>query len=169
LPLPFPFGAVPWLPSSGRVQAVTENSAVRTDAPVTGLSHVQLLVSDVSASAEWYTVALGLEPYAGSVDTGYVALRHRGANVVVVLTRPAQVGDDQGADGAVATTPGNETLDHLAFAVSDEGALRAWADHLAQSGVDHPGVVLENGNPSLQLRDPDGIAIELVASPFRRN
>jgi catechol-2,3-dioxygenase len=157
---------VPGLQSSGRVQAVTENSAVRTHAPVTGLSHVQLLVSDVSASAEWYTVALGLEPYAGSVDTGYVALRHRGANVVVVLTRPSQVGDDQ---VAVATTPGNETLDHLAFAVSDEGALRAWADHLAQSGVDHPGVVLENGNPSLQLRDPDGVAIELVASPFRRN
>ena len=145
---------------------MTENSAVRTNAPVTGLSHVQLLVSDVSASAEWYTVALGLEPYAGSVDTGYVALRHRGANVVVVLTRPSQVGDDQ---VAVATSPGNETLDHLAFAVSDEGALRAWADHLAQSGVDHPGVVLENGNPSLQLRDPDGVAIELVASPFRRN
>ncbi len=145
---------------------MTENSAVRTNAPVTGLSHVQLLVSDVSASAEWYTVALGLDPYAGSVDTGYVALRHRGANVVVVLTRPSQVGDDQ---VAVATSPGNETLDHLAFAVSDEGALRAWADHLAQSGVDHPGVVLENGNPSLQLRDPDGVAIELVASPFRRN
>lgn len=157
---------MPGLQSSGRVQAVTENSAVRTNAPVTGLSHVQLLVSDVSASAEWYTVALGLDPYAGSVDTGYVALRHRGANVVVVLTRPSQVGDDQ---VAVATSPGNETLDHLAFAVSDEGALRAWADHLAQSGVDHPGVVLENGNPSLQLRDPDGVAIELVASPFRRN
>ena len=100
---------------------MTENSAVRTNAPVTGLSHVQLLVSDVSASAEWYTVALGLEPYAGSVDTGYVALRHRGANVVVVLTRPSQVGDDQ---VAVATSPGNETLDHLAFAVSDEGALQ---------------------------------------------
>jgi catechol-2,3-dioxygenase len=53
-------------------------------------------------------------------------------------------------------------LDHLAFAVSDVVALRAWADHLTEVGLDHPGVVLENGNPSLQLRDPDGIAIELV-------
>ena len=167
--LSFPFGAVPPLGSSGRVQAVTENSAVRIDAPVTGLSHVQLLVSDVRASAEWYTVVLGLEPYAGSIEIGYVALRHRGANVVVVLTRPPRVSDDRQPQGAATTTPKNETLDHLAFAVSDEGALRAWADHLAQSGVDHPGVVLENGNPSLQLRDPDGIAIELVASPFRPN
>jgi catechol 2,3-dioxygenase-like lactoylglutathione lyase family enzyme len=135
------------------VGVVTEHAAVGTDAPVTGLSHVQLLVSDVKASADWYTVALGLEPYAGSIEVGYVALRHRGSKIVVVLT-------------ARAETPGgpSQTLDHLALAVSDETALRAWADHLAGIGVDHPGVVLENGNPSLQLRDPDGIAIELVTS-----
>jgi hypothetical protein len=41
--------------------------------------------------------------------------------------------------------------------------LRTWADHLTEVGIDHAGVVLENGNPSLQLRDPDGVAIELVA------
>jgi hypothetical protein len=29
--------------------------------------------------------------------------------------------------------------------------------------IEHDGVVLESGNFSLQLRDPDGIAIELVA------
>jgi len=143
---------------------VTEHSAVRTDAPVTGLSHVQLLVSNVEASAEWYTLALGLEPYAGSIESGYVALRHRGAKIVVVLTkRPAASGNSV-PEGVELTTPISETLDHLAFAVSDEGALRAWADHLSACGVDHPGVVLENGNPSLQLRDPDGIAIELVTS-----
>jgi len=140
---------------------VTEATAVRTDAPMTGLSHVQLLVSDVRASAEWYTVALGLEPYAGSVAVGYVALRHRGSKVVVVLTaRPGSVVDSD-ADGAASS---HETLDHLAFAVSDAVALGAWADHLTEVGLEHPGVVLENGNPSLQLRDPDGIAIELVTS-----
>ncbi|HWF22746.1 MAG TPA: VOC family protein [Acidimicrobiales bacterium] len=143
---------------------MTEHTAVRTDAPVTGLSHVQLLVSDVGASAEWYTRALGLEPYAGSVEIGYVALRHRGAKVVVVLTKRPAASSDPVAQGIEVTTPISETLDHLAFAVSDEGALRAWADHLSACGLDHPGVVLENGNPSLQLRDPDGIAIELVAS-----
>jgi catechol 2,3-dioxygenase-like lactoylglutathione lyase family enzyme len=143
---------------------VTQNTAVRTDAPVTGLSHVQLLVSDVKASAEWYTLALGLEPYAGSIEIGYVALRHRGANVVVVLsTRPGASDDPEGESGE-ETTLTSETMDHLAFAVSDEGALRAWADHLSHCGLEHPGVVRENGNPSLQLRDPDGIAIELVAS-----
>ncbi len=56
-----------------------------------------------------------------------------------------------------------EVLDHLAFAVPDGDALGAWAEHLTSVGVEHAGVVLENGHPSLQLRDPDGVAIELVA------
>ena len=122
-------------------------------APITGLSHVQLLVSDIGASARWYRTVLGLEPYVEDLDGGYVALRHRGAKVVVVLT----AGD---AGAGVGESP---RLDHLAFAVPDGEALEAWADHLTGIGIDHPGVVLENGNPSLQLRDPDGVAIELVA------
>ena len=31
--------------------------------PLTGLSHVQLRVTDVVASAAWFTSALGLEPF----------------------------------------------------------------------------------------------------------
>ena len=64
---------------------------------------------------------------------------------------------------AARDDPAREVLDHLAFAVPDGGSLGAWAEHLSRIGVDHAGVVLENGHPSLQLRDPDGIAIELVA------
>jgi glyoxylase I family protein len=136
---------------------VTGHDRSAPTAPVTGLSHVQLLVSDVGASAHWYTVVLGLEPYVADVDNGYVALRHRGARLVVVLTT------------APDTTPGEGSgrLDHLAFAVPDEDSLRTWADHLTAVGIEHHGVVLELGNPSLQLRDPDGIAIELVAPGVR--
>ena len=69
---------------------MTENGAVRIDAPMTGLSHVQLLVSNVGACAEWYAAALGLEPYAGSVQVGYVALRHRGVEGGGRAERPAR-------------------------------------------------------------------------------
>ena len=55
-------------------------------------------------------------------------------------------------------------LDHLAFAVPDGDELRRWADHLTTCGIEHPGIVLELGKPSLQLRDPDGISIELAAA-----
>jgi len=134
-------------------------------APITGLSHVQLSVSDVGASAEWYSAALGLEPFAEDLDGGYVALRHRGARLVIVLTARSEAATGQGPrDRLVGSSAlGGESLDHLAFAVPDADTLCAWADHLTTMGVEHAGVVPENGNPSLQLRDPDGIAIELVA------
>jgi catechol-2,3-dioxygenase len=123
-------------------------------APFTGLSHVQLLVTDLNTSAAWYRRALGLEEFAEDRATGYVALRHRPTRVVVVLTtRPV--------DGPVATGPG--ALDHLALAVPDGDTLRAWSEHLTTVGVDHAGVVSEDGRPSLQLVDPDGTSIELVA------
>ena len=119
-------------------------------APFTGLSHVQLLVTDVAASAAWYRAALGLEGYVEDLSVGYVALRHRPSNVVIVLTTgPGDLG------------PG--ALDHLAFAVVDGATLEAWADRLATIGIDHQGIVSEDGRPSLALHDPDGIAIELVA------
>ena len=125
-------------------------------APITGLSHVQLLVSDVAASAKWYSAVLGLVPFADDADIGYVALQHRGGRFVVVLTRApeSRAGPAESACGG---------LDHLALAVPDGAALEAWAAHLAEVGIDHGGVVVEGGHPSLQLRDPDGIALELVA------
>ena len=122
-------------------------------APITGFSHVQLLVDDVAASEDWYTRVLGLERMVAADDDSYVALRHRPSRVVVVLT-PRGPG---GGDGS--------PLDHLAFAVPDGPTLERWAEHLIRSGIDHPGVVLEQGKPSLVLTDPDGNHIELVAPP----
>jgi glyoxylase I family protein len=123
------------------------------NSPMTGFSHVQLLVTDVHASERWYATVLGLERFAADDTIGYVAMRHRPSRVVVVLsTRP----NGERAESA---------LDHLAFAVPDGDVLEEWATHLTEAGIDHAGVVLELGQPSLQLRDPDGNAIELVAPP----
>ncbi len=122
--------------------------------PVTGFSHVQLRVHDLAVSLEWYRRALGLEPWVADLTAGYATLRHPGTGVVVVLTA---------GGGAVGADPGAGALDHLAFAVPDGASLEAWADHLTELGMAHPGVVLEDRRPSLQLRDPDGTAVELVA------
>ncbi len=152
-----------------RVSEVT-NGAARPAAPITGLSHVQLVVSDLRVSADWYTTVLGLECQAEDVGAGYVALRHRQARLVIVLSTVPEEGtgsgDGVGSEGARPGSPGS--LDHLAFAVPDGTALQAWADHLAGAGIGHQGIALENGNPSLQFRDPDGNAIELVAGLARR-
>jgi catechol-2,3-dioxygenase len=119
------------------------------EAPVTGFSHVQLRVRDLAASRRWYELVLGMEAFVELPDT--VALRNRAARLVVVLS-PAD-----------ALDPAASPLDHLAFAVPDGDALEAWAAHLADHGIEHPGVVPELGKPSLQLLDPDGNAVELVA------
>ena len=87
---------------------------------------------------------------------GYVALRHGPSKVVIVLTARGRGGPpDPGTDDG--------PLDHLAFAVPDGDVLAAWAGHLTTIGIAHDGVALEDGRPSLQLVDPDGVAIELVA------
>lgn len=123
-------------------------------APITGFSHVQLLVSDVAASERWYSDALGLERMAAAPDGSYVALRHRTSRIVVVLS-----------EGAASDADRAQRLDHLAFAVPDGSTLAAWAEELTRRGLLHPGVVDELGKPSLQLTDPDGIRVELVGPP----
>ena len=138
-------------------QPTTETTA-STPAPVTGFSHVQLLVSDVDASERWYTTVLGLVRLAADPAEGYVALRHPASGMVVVLSKD---------DGVESRHAGR--LDHLAFAVPDGGALRGWAEELTNAGIEHAGVGLELGRPSLQLRDPDGVAVELVAPTPRRD
>jgi glyoxylase I family protein len=142
--------------SAAEAAVVTSAEQPATIAPITGLSHIQLMVSDIEASARWYRTVLSLSPYAEDLDLGYVALRQRDAKIVVVLTRRSGTVDP-------ALQPARDVLDHLAFAASDGDSLRAWAAHLSEVGIEHAGVVLENGHPSLQLRDPDGIAVELVA------
>ena len=42
-------------------------------APITGLSHVQLLVTDVEVSARWYSTVLSLVPYAEDLSMNDVA------------------------------------------------------------------------------------------------
>jgi glyoxylase I family protein len=136
-------------------------SVAPASSPVTGFSHIQLLVTDVAASERWYAVALGLERMAAAEDGSYVALRHRPSKVVVVLSSAGMDGEHGDPGGSRR----GDRLDHLAFAVPDGEALEAWAARLSDLGVQHPGVVDELGKPSLVLTDPDGIHIELVAPP----
>jgi glyoxylase I family protein len=129
------------------------------DTPLLGFSHLQLRVHDVAASRQWYSTVLGVETMTAADDGSYVALQHKPSRVVIVISSRLA-----GPSTGVADVP----LDHMAFAVPDGDTLARWADHLTEVGIEHPGVVLELGKPSLQLRDPDGITVELVAPAPRR-
>lgn len=120
------------------------------DAPaLEGLSHVQLRVSDLDASVAWYERALGLTKLR--VASGrYVALHSTTGRFRVVLS----VGGLAGAQGA---------LDHIAFAISDIGALTTWCEHLTAIGIPHEGIKPNIAGHSVDLFDPDGNNIELVS------
>jgi glyoxylase I family protein len=136
------------LPSS----ATSPESSPETS-PVTGFSHAQLVVGDVAASERWYCTVLGMQRFYGDADAGYVGLVHGPSGMVLALSRA----ESPGATGTAVP------LDHVAFGVPDPATLQRWAEELRRLGIDHPGVVAEGRNSSLQLRDPDGIAVELVA------
>jgi len=123
---------------------------------VTGLSHLQLAVADVTACRRWWTEVLGLDVLYEDGDS-VVALRHRSGRFVIVLSTRSS--------GSARTA---DRLDHVAFAVPDRTTLDTWVEHLDEVGIEHPGVVHELGNHSLQLVDPDGTRVELVAPPDRR-
>jgi catechol-2,3-dioxygenase len=127
----------------------TQQQTTTVAAPVTGFSHMQLNVADVARSVEWYRTVLGMDVMVERPEV--TALQNRAARLVIVIGAAEHVD--------VTTSP----VDHIAFAVPDGPSLQAWADHLTAVGIEHPGIVDELGKPSLQLRDPDGNSVELVA------
>lgn len=127
---------------------VEQGTTVAT-APLTGFSHMQLNVADVARSVAWYCAVLGMEVMVERPEV--TALRNRAARLVIVVGKAERL------------DPSASPVDHIAFGVPDGEALQLWADHLTTLGIDHPGIVDELGKPSLQLLDPDGNSIELVA------
>ena len=123
--------------------------------PVTGFSHCQLNVRDVAVSERWYIGLLGMRRFYGDAETGYVGLVHPPSGMVLALARNDAARPEPTHPAAM--------LEHVAFAVPDPAVLQEWADELTRLGYEHPGVVQEGPNSSLQLRDPDGLPVELVA------
>lgn len=123
------------------------------DSPIVGFSHLQLNVANVEQSVAWYCDLLGMVVMAEHGDV--VALRHPTAKFVIVVS--------QGE-----STQEHSPVDHLAFAVPNGELLNEWVVALRAKGFEIPDVVNELGKPSLQLRDPDGNAIELVAPTKRQ-
>jgi catechol-2,3-dioxygenase len=114
----------------------------------TGMSHVELHVSDLDASAAWYEAAVGLT-HLRTEPGKFAILQPAGGGFRVALTT-----------GRAADAHGE--LGHLALAVQSLEVLQAWAQHLNQVGVPHQGIRENKAGYSLDLFDPDGHEIELT-------
>ena len=125
-----------------------------------GVSHIDLTVRDVQASAEWYRNLFGLKTLMENDD---------GTRSAVVLLHPETylaicVGSHVDNDGQ----PFDEArtgLDHLSLRVADRAELEAWAKRLDELGIEHSPIADEDYGSVLVFRDPDNIQLELFVNP----
>lgn len=124
-------------------------------ADFTGISHLDLSVSDVDASAQWYVDVLGLQQLKRA------ELDNR---TMVVLIHPATgliIGLNQHSTVPVTTfDERNVGLDHVGFEVAQRADLDELEQRLTTLGVTHSPVTDTPVGTALVFRDPDNIQLE---------
>lgn len=121
---------------------------------IRGFSHMQLVVTDVATSAQWYCDVLGLVQFvAGEIPSGgaYAGLRHPTGSFVIGL-------QDGGAKGRVAM------IDHVSFSVGSIAELEKWRTGLLGKGYAVTDIFEEEASFNARVADPDGLSVE-VTSP----
>jgi catechol 2,3-dioxygenase-like lactoylglutathione lyase family enzyme len=126
---------------------------------IPAITHVAVTVTDIEASAAWYTSVLGVSPVLDE-DTGpFRHIVYAVGGTLLGLHGFPDLLDDKPSD---ERRPG---LDHIAFGVADRDELVAWASRLDELGVPHGEIVDAGYGSGLAFRDPDNIALELFAPP----
>lgn len=119
------------------------------------VSHIDLSVSDVEASADWYCRVLGLRRLR-RMDfdhRGMIVLLHEATGLVVGLNQ-------HDVATVAAFDERNFGLDHVGFGVNERDELAVWEAHLVELGVEHSGVADTPAGSALVFRDPDNIQLE---------
>ncbi|MEJ5915738.1 VOC family protein [Pseudokineococcus sp. 1T1Z-3] len=132
----------------------------------TGYAHVRVTVTDIARSRAFYDAVFGwdvaFEVPADADDATREQLGFLYGGVIYSFAgglfglRPVAPGDD-------AFDPDRVGLDHVSFTVSRRSELDAAAEQLDRLGVEHEPVKDAGGYAILELKDPDGIALELTA------
>lgn len=124
---------------------------------ITGISHIDLSVTDLDRSEAFYTQLLdGTRLLAGESDEhGYQSryVLHPESMVIIGLVQHEQLDSDQFNERRVG-------LDHLSFNVADRSELDAWMARLDEQGIEHSGIAEAEMWDVLVLRDPDNIQLE---------
>lgn len=133
-----------------------------SDIAPSGLHHVTAIASDPQRNVDFYTQVLGLRLVKQTVnfdapDTYHLYYGDAAGRPSTILTFFPWRGVPAGRNGAGLTTA-------TAFSVPPE-SLGWWQKRLADLQVDAEHPVDRDGEEVLSFRDPDGLVIDLVASP----
>ena len=130
----------------------------------TTIAHIRLTVTDITRSREFYEsvfnwpINLEMPEDADDATRGRLAFLFGGVIYNVGDSRVAlrPVADDRFDEDRTG-------LDHLAFRLGSKSELDAAAAHLDSLGVGHEPIKDIGVMYILEFRDPDNIALELVA------
>lgn len=122
----------------------------------TGISHFDLSVLDVDASATWYERVLGLHRMkrAELPTRTMIVLFHEGSGLVIGLIQHQGTPDEPFDERRIG-------LDHVGFAVESREELDTWQARLAALEVEHSPVADTEAGSALAFRDPDNIQLEM--------
>jgi glyoxylase I family protein len=135
--------------------------------PITSdaVHHIRLTVTDIDRSRAFYDAVFGwpvlleVPPDADDAVREQLAFLFGGvlyqAGSFLIGLRP--VANDRFDENRCG-------LDHVGFAVKSKGELDEATKHLDELGIHHEGVKDIGTNYILEFRDPDNIALELIAS-----
>lgn len=126
-------------------------------ANLTGPIHIDLTVTDVERSVEWWERVMGFSrvyDFQQETFRGCSMVHHSGGFFGVTLLSHDATGSDRFDESRVG-------LDHFAFGVEDRAELDAWVAHLDSVGATHTGVIEAHFGDTVVIRDPDNMQLEL--------
>lgn len=104
---------------------------------ITGVAHVELSVSDLDRSVDWYIALLGARDVFRATNDAVgitaCAIFEPNSKLVLAFTQHFQ-------PEAGSFSPRRVGLDHLSFRVESREALDAWVGHLDALGIKNHGV-----------------------------
>ena len=127
---------------------------------VSGIHHVSITVTDIERSVPWYSEVFGFEKLMDEQhpnDEGYaIVLGKPDWSMCVGLHTHPSNGGERFAESKTG-------LDHIGFLVSSRAELDAWAQRLAELGVEQSPITDRDGYGVLVFRDPDNVQLEFIS------
>ncbi|MFX0578149.1 VOC family protein [Nocardia nepalensis] len=121
-----------------------------------GIHHLKIPVTDLRRSLPWYEQVFGYTVVLEVTDDDGVV---RGVGGEIPGLAGTKLALRQNPTLAAAMTG----FDPVAFAVEDQAAVRAWAEHLDRLGIAHTPLIEGKTGWLIALTDPDGINLVIYS------